>query len=453
MARARRQPGSALKPFAYAMAFERGMSPTEMLADVPARFGDRAGEWAPVNFDGTFWGPMSAREALAGSLNVPAVRIATDIGESAFLDRLHRLGFASLDRAAGHYGLALVLGAGEVTLTELAASYATIARGGEGLALRFRAGTDGLGAVQHGPTVIEAAAAAAIADALSDPQARIRGLGSVGPFDIGYPVAVKTGTSSGYRDAWAAGFTHERTVAVWVGNPDGRATVDLTGALGAGPLFSDVMKRAMRDVGTRAPLWQDALLTTVRVCPLSGKRVGDACPHGVNRRVPAAVAASTATCELHRRASRTTGPIGWRCDASGSATIVTLPEAFTAWLASQPVGAPGRDVQGLPWLPMAAVPDCSSSQTSASLRIEDPPAGAVLLAGHEGTASVEVAASWIGAKTGAEVEIALDGKAIARLREPFRGHFDVARGDHRLVIRPVDPNVAVRTAVVDFSVR
>jgi penicillin-binding protein 1C len=456
MARARRQPGSALKPFAYAMAFERGVEPTAMLADVPTRFGERAGAWAPVNFDGTFWGPVSAREALAGSLNIPAVRIAAGLEEGSLLARLHRLGIESLDRPASHYGLALVLGSGEVTLVELGQAYAALARGGEGVALRFRADDPAaLDAPQRGDRLFDASAAASVTDILSDPQARIRGLGNVGPFDVGFPVAVKTGTSSGYRDGWSVGFTRERTVAVWVGNPDGRPTAELTGGAGAGPLFADVMRRAMRDVAPRAPLWDEGLLEEVEVCPLSGKPVTNACPDAVKRRVPAGHEHGGA-CELHHHASprpAAHGEVPWMCDPHGSAVIVTLPAELTAWLAAQPPGAPGRDLVGLPWFPAAAVPGCADApETAPFLRIEDPAPGSVLLAGDG--AAVELAAALVGSAPSLGVEFVLDGRVVASVkRPPYRTHVAALRGDHELVVRPTDPDAAVRIASTRFSVR
>src|SRR6185369_10896849 len=112
----------------------------------------------------------------------------------------------------------------------------------------------------RGHRVVPAEVAASIAEILADPLARVRGLHGQGPFDLGFPVAVKTGTSAGYRDTLTAGFTAERTVVVWVGNADGAPTHELTGATGAGPLFADVMHRAMQDIPARAQLYDPALL-------------------------------------------------------------------------------------------------------------------------------------------------------------------------------------------------
>jgi penicillin-binding protein 1C len=162
LVRAKRQPGSTLKPFVYARAFERGVSPMQMLADVPTDFGGgiRSASntdndpytatssgpmtWSPENFDGTFVGPVSAREALAGSLNVPAVRLAADIGARELVTTLRSVGLSLPD---GHerYGLSIALGSGEVTPLELAEAYVTLARGGEHVKLRSPTSTGRLG--------------------------------------------------------------------------------------------------------------------------------------------------------------------------------------------------------------------------------------------------------------------------------------------------------------------
>src|SRR5262249_20418938 len=137
MTRALRQPGSTLKPFVYAMAFARGRTAADLLADVPASFSEGGrGVYAPANFDGGYQGPIRAPQALAGSLNVPAIRLAAELPPGALLAELKTLGFASLDRDAAHYGLSLALGSGEVALRELAAAYVALARGGEAIPLR-----------------------------------------------------------------------------------------------------------------------------------------------------------------------------------------------------------------------------------------------------------------------------------------------------------------------------
>ena len=471
MARAPRQPGSTLKPFVYAAAFARGHQAAEMLADVPTRFGQSSGAYAPGNFDGVFRGPVSAREALAGSLNVPAVRLSSELPAGALLAELRSLGLRSLDHDADYYGLSLTLGSGEVGLRELGAAYAALARGGRAVELRYVvADASELGAPADGPAVIPPSVAALVSETLSDPLARVRGLGNRGPFDVGFPVAVKTGTSSGYRDSWAVGYTRERTVAVWVGNADGRPTHELTGGQGAGPLFVDAMRRAMREVHNRAPLWDAALLVARQVCPLSGKPVGPACPEAVTRYfVPSATPegrASEEHCPLHRhaepRAVTRAGEPPWRCTPSGRARIVVLPDEFAPWLASQPLGAPGRDADALPWFARSAVAGCSDeAHEQARLLVDEPAAGSVLVLSRAERAqgqSLELRASLRGpAAAGAaaldEVEFVLDGMPVGRSRAPFHLSVPLSRGDHELLVRPANPALGLELGVSRFSVR
>jgi penicillin-binding protein 1C len=472
MVRSPRQPGSTLKPFVYAAAFARGHDAAEMLADVPTRFGQQSGAYAPGNFDGVFRGPVSAREALAGSLNVPAVRLASELPDGALLTELRALGLRSLDRDPGYYGLALALGSGEVTLRELATAYAVLARGGRGLELRtVVAEASELGTPADGSALLAPSVAALVTETLSDPWARVRGLGSRGPFDLDFPVAVKTGTSSGYRDSWAVGYTRERTVAVWVGNADGRPTHALTGGAGAGPLFVDAMRRAMREVRSRGPLWDAELLVARPICPLSGKPVGPACPAAVTRSFlrerASAERATEERCTLHRRAEpsarlRAREP-PWRCAPNGSTRIVVLADEFASWLASQPLGAPGRDADGLGWYLGSSVPGCADAATEPPrLRIDEPAPGSVLLLSRAERAErqqLELRASLLGpaAEPGVarldEVQFVLDGVPVGRSRAPFRASVPLSRGEHELVVRPADPRVGVRLGESRFSVR
>ncbi len=459
MVRAKRQPGSTLKPFIYALAFADGHSAAEPVADVPTFFSQTGGTYAPGNFDGTFEGPISAREALAGSLNVPAVRLAAEIGEKRLLEALLHVGFTSLDQSASHYGLALALGSGEVTLRELAGAYVTLARSGEFVPLRLR--QDGHMIPETGERIMDPSIAALVTESLSDPLARVRGLHGRGPFDIGFPVAVKTGTSSGYRDTWCAGYTHERTVAVWLGNTGGAPTQKLTGATGAGPLFADVMRRSMADVTSRAPLWNADDLEVAEVCPLSGKRPGPACVDHASRHFIRGKS-PTEACEMHVRANSRVieqpGESPFVCDPAGRRSIVILPEAYDGFLASLPLGAPGRDPQGLPWFSKSSVSGCGT-MTAESLRIDGIADGSVFIY-DEGANSAQImtlSASLVGGSTGnhsvLEVEFVIDGKVIDHSRVPFRANYRLEPGDHELVVRPTDTHATVQRATTRFSVR
>lgn len=236
--RALRQPGSSLKPFTYELALERGtIASTSILSDSAAAYPLPGGRlYQPVDYSGRFSGAVRVRYALANSLNAPAVQVLSSLGVGGLLDRLHELGFAHLNRPASYYGLGLTLGSGEVSLWELVQAYATIAREGTFVPLALVADTP-----RDPVRVGDGAFWQLVTDMLADPHARAKsfGLGSV--LQMPFPAAVKTGTSSDYRDTWTIGFTRDYTVGTWVGNFDGSPMRGVSGVTGAGPLWNRIM--------------------------------------------------------------------------------------------------------------------------------------------------------------------------------------------------------------------
>ena len=269
-----RQPGSALKPFVYGLAFDRGYTAASVLADIPKTYPTASGPYRPRNYDRRFRGPVRAREALASSYNVPAVELAARLGTGSMLHTLHLAGFESLRRDAEHYGLGLALGNGDVMLIELANGYRALANDGEWRPWRWRA---------EAPTsetrrVLSPVASAIVLDILRDPAARIPGFGTTTPFDFPFPVAVKTGTSRHYTDNWAVGTTRGFTVAVWVGDFGGRPMRGVSGVTGAGPLLHRaVMATAKRVEPGTLTTPAEAGATSVAVCRLSGMRATESC--------------------------------------------------------------------------------------------------------------------------------------------------------------------------------
>ncbi len=234
-----RQPGSTLKPFLYEYALERrAIRPETILADVPTSYAIHNGEaYSPEDYSTNFAGPVSVRIALANSLNVPAVRVLSAVGVPSFLMRLRTLGFSDLHRTPDYYGLGLTLGAGEVTLWDLAHAYVTLARGGSAIPLRSVIDGSRPAAVQIG----DRASWELVADMLADRYARAKSFGVGSVIDTPFPSLVKTGTSSDYRDTWTVGATPEYTVAVWTGNFSGAPMRGIAGVTGAGPLWNRIM--------------------------------------------------------------------------------------------------------------------------------------------------------------------------------------------------------------------
>jgi penicillin-binding protein 1C len=278
-----RQPGSALKPFLYAAALDRGFTAASMLLDVPSSFPLDGSVYEPLNYDRRFHGPLSLRVALASSLNVPAVRTLDAIGVDAFLDVAHRFGLGTLTDSEV-YGLSLTLGGGEVRLIDLTSAYGALANQGMltppyAIERVFDAGGDVV--YQHQAATPSRATSAdnafILSDILSDPDARELGFGYAPALRLPFHAAVKTGTTTEYRDNWTVGYTPERVVGVWVGNADNTPMRNISGIDGAGPIWHGVMQAAMADV---TPTWPQPPVDLVRakVCAPTGELPSPNCP-------------------------------------------------------------------------------------------------------------------------------------------------------------------------------
>jgi penicillin-binding protein 1C len=317
-----RQPGSALKPFLYALAFDRGTTPATVLPDIARVYQTGTGPYRPRNYDRRFHGPVRAREALASSYNVPAVELASRLGVGSLLHVLRGAGFTSLGRTADHYGLGLALGNGDITLLELANGYRGLANLGVWRPYSWRAGSPHSPS-QPGRRFASARSAALVLDILADPVARIPGFGIESALDFRFQVAAKTGTSRHFTDNWAVGATGGFTVAVWVGNFSGRPMDGVSGVSGAGPLLHRVVLATARRYPVGAlPSPRSAGAVAARVCRLSGARPGPGCPTASEWFAPGH--APTDTCRWH--------------DSEGG---VRLPVEYAEWMErAEPPEAP-----------------------------------------------------------------------------------------------------------------
>ncbi len=267
---AKRSPGSALKPFIYGLAFDQGeITPATVLRDVPTAFG----AYTPENFDGRFLGPVTAADALIRSRNIPAVDIAARLSHPDFYDFLRVAGISDL-APEQHYGLALVLGGGDVTMQEMARLYALLANRGVLHRLRWRADAR----PGHGTPMLSAAASYMVLDVLQhNPPPDGASVGQ--PARL--PVAWKTGTSSAFRDAWSAGVFGPYVLVVWVGNFDGSSNPALIGGEAAAPLFFNIVHalEAVRPtLRAYPPRPVPARLRRVSVCLSSGALPTVWCP-------------------------------------------------------------------------------------------------------------------------------------------------------------------------------
>ena len=266
MVRAVRSPGSTLKPIIYGLGFEAGLAHPEMLIeDRPVRFGT----YAPKNFDEDFHGTVTMRDALAQSLNIPAVKLLNAVGPGKLMGRMRRVGVtATLPKEATEPTLAIALGGVGLRLADLTALYAALARGGEAVSLKYS--RDVTTAPRPAtPTILRKhllapAAAWYVTDILKDapPPASAKG----------GRIAYKTGTSYGYRDAWAIGYDGHHTIGVWVGRPDSAATPGLTGRTAAAPILFDAFQRLSPQRVALPPAPSGAVRTTGALLPPPLKR-------------------------------------------------------------------------------------------------------------------------------------------------------------------------------------
>jgi penicillin-binding protein 1C len=336
--RAPRQPGSALKPFTHALGFEAGLRPSSLLPDLPLEYGSGSGNFRPRNYTGEYHGPVRARAALANSWNAAAVALMFGLGPERLRLLLRAAGIATLEQPGNSYGVGLTLGDAEVTLADLTAAYACLARGGvwkprvevleargaDGSLLRGPgalpdldsgsgsnagsnagsiAGFDAAATPRAASRILNPRTAFLVTAVLADPLARARAFGLDGPFSFPFPVAIKTGTSSDWRDNWAFGYTSEWTVGTWVGRAGGGGMDRVSGTNGAILALREILfflenGRPDRTFAEEFPPPPGMCERTI--CALSGMQAGPDCPETLNDWFHAEDP-NGASCTWHRR--------------------------------------------------------------------------------------------------------------------------------------------------------
>lgn len=429
LATALRQPGSALKPILYALALERGMTLATPLLDVPTTVQAADGPYAPQNYDRRFHGPVPMRIALASSYNVPAVRTLDQIGIEPFLEIAARLGLRTLTDTE-RYGPSIVLGGGEVRLIDLVRAYAVFANGGErvepSFVVRVR---DGRGRVlyerpQAAPVrVIDGRVAWLITDALRDGEARIPGFGPMSPLESAPGAAVKTGTTTGFRDNWAVGYTPAVVVGAWVGNADGSPMRDVSGVAGAGPIWRDVLEAA---VATRTAPWPQPPPGLVRttVCNPTGMLPGPECPAPVEEWF----VAGTEPHEIERYYVR-----------EGGRLAIDPPPEARAWAADAGMA-------------LATAGAERAKVARNQLRLVQPPDGAVFVAAPElESEQLLLRATAAGATT---IEFWVDGQPVGGgVGDDVAVPWTVRPGRHEVEVRAYFAGGAIEAATHSFEVQ
>ncbi|UCD78439.1 MAG: transglycosylase domain-containing protein [Desulfobacterales bacterium] len=269
-----RQPGSTLKPLLYALALEKGWTAATLVDDHPLAEAVGGGLHSYHNYSRTHYGPLRVREALGNSLNIPAVRAIQFVGVDRFLDCLHDMDIRSLQQHPDYYGDGLALGNGEITLLELVRAFTVLA--GQGIYRPLKYLMDEPPRQQDARRIFSAETASLIGSILSDPEARGLEFGHGSLLRFPVQTAVKTGTSSDYRDAWAVGYNFRFTVGVWIGNLDHQATDGVTGSSGPALILRSVFAELNRRQDTR-PLYLSPRLVKVEICRNSGLPADGSC--------------------------------------------------------------------------------------------------------------------------------------------------------------------------------
>jgi len=270
---ARRSGGSILKPFLYALALENGYSASSVISDTLQTFRTPQGDYLPVNADRRSYGPTTIRSALGNSLNITAVKMLNALGGKRFYLFLATLGLLPPDeKLAEVYGLGLAIGNPELTMTSVAAAYGMFAHGGRRVSLRTTPGPASISV-----SIISNATAWITLEMMADPSARLLTFGNPQFFSYPFPVAIKTGTSTNYRDAWLFCLTPRYILGLWAGNFDGTPTYGLSGATACGPMAHDLLTD-LQAGGVSGWFRQPSSVVTAAVCGISGKRPTRFCP-------------------------------------------------------------------------------------------------------------------------------------------------------------------------------
>jgi len=436
--RVRRSAGSALKPFLWALALERGaIGPASVLDDL------QRGPGGVTNADDAFLGPLLPRVALANSRNVPAVellgRVGLDEGYGLFRD----LGLTDGALPARHYGLGLAIGGLPVTLEELTAAYLTLAGDGRLTGTRWHRGQE----LPPARRIFSEETARLVTLFLSDPQARLPTFPRMGTAEYRFPVAVKTGTSTNFHDAWAVAWSSRYLVGVWVGHPDFRPMNHLSGYLSAAELVQKVLLVLHRDQAdgledlTFPPPrgWQPE-----RVCALTGRRATDACDQ-VFLEWFRPGEEPVDDCAVHQRRAidRRTGLLA-TADTPRSEvevrTFTELPPRYAAWQAAAALPRPPETVSA--FRPGMMVPGAGvahavlDASRPTRLRITSPENNVRLLRDPETPADLStLALSVVVDPPVRQVVWYVDGRPYETVDYPYTTRWRLTPGEHTFQVR------------------
>ncbi|MDG1479388.1 MAG: transglycosylase domain-containing protein [Myxococcota bacterium] len=434
-----RYPGSTIKPFLYALALDRGdITPATVLEDL------QRGPEGLDNADHRYLGPLLPRQALAGSRNIPAVHLLQRIGLDAGYDFLRQLGLHNDEHPADHWGLSMAIGGFPVTLEALTTAATALVDGGRLHTLRWLEGET----PPPPQRVFSAASARTVTRILSDPLARLPSFPRMGFTEFVFPVAVKTGTSSGYRDALTIAWSEAWLVAVWIGHPDYREMAGLSGYRVAANLTQTVMNHlhadrldGLSDHTFPPPEGYEA----APICALSGAAASPRCDTVFTEHFPPGTAPLD-PCPVHRRLQLDTRTGDLATAATPRRYIVEevfadLPARYADWGARQGLRRPPASASTLPG--EAPLPQLS---------IRAPVHGARLVRDPEAPRGRATLALQVAVDPPVETVLWLvDGTPFATVGHPYTVRWPLAEGAHRF--QATVPHTEAASAVVEITLQ
>ncbi len=443
-----RSSASTLKPFLYAYGLEtRHFSPASILADLPFHIVSIDGEYSfsYSNVDDEFLGPMIYRYALANSRNIPAVRLLAALGVKESYDFFAKLGLHNSELGADHYGYGMAIGGIYITLEDLVRAYGVLANEGRPFTLKWLAGQSSSPPANQndGERLISESTARQISLFLSDPLARLPSFARLSALEFPFPVAIKTGTSQGFRDAWALAYTSKYVVGVWLGHPE-NDRMNHIGSYAAASLVQSILYHLQpaesRGINTE-PFPPPRNAIAVRLCLLSGQLAGDDCPK-VTLEYFSPGTEPSALCTVHRRYAVDSSD-GVLAGADTPAhkvvtrTFTILPPQFSIWGSRKGYGAP---------------PKMRSSPPPASIKIVEPPNGSRYIIDPETPRSLQ-SLPLRAEVTPAVSEIIwiVDGREYTRASYPYESRWLLEEGEHTVSARFKNASVASETVSIVIS--
>lgn len=443
-----RSAGSTLKPFIYALGLETGaFSPASVLADLPYHLSYPGGQYSVANYDGRHLGPILYRKALANSRNIPAVHVLKTGGLAQTYDLFRQLGLAKDDRSASKYGLGLAIGGLYVTLEDLVAAYGVLANDGEAFRLHWSEPADKETPAQLIPKNV----ARQITLFLSDPLARLPTFGRMGPLEYPFPVAVKTGTSQGFRDAWAVAYSSDYIVGAWIGHPDHERMKRVSG-LDAAQIVKEIMlalhpkqRRGVDEAPFPPPRLSSnsgghADYQLVKLCSLSGEPATGLCAETVLEYLAPGTEPRTA-CSVHQSfaVDRLTGAQAGPMTPPKRIEVrsyAVLPPQYIAW------GGPHG--HGLP-------PTPSNESSSASIAIQEPVNGSVFRFHPETPRELQSIALRASVTPNVpEIVWYVDGEPFQKVGYPYTTRWKLRAGSHALQAR--FPHANIQSGIINITI-